>query len=129
VDAFEDLLLAASAPTLNKPHWQQTVVKRCLEIRVDLSFGKSLHMSYPFGIHDKLGDLWDYTVIKGVLVLCSKHCMPNSLADHRHCQNCKVLVKNPNLEGILQHMEMGVHENTSLVYHSVGSFVTLLRRK
>ena len=39
------------------------------------------------------------------------------------------LVENPILKGILQRMEMGVHENTPLVYHSVGSLVILLRRK
>jgi hypothetical protein len=39
------------------------------------------------------------------------------------------LSENPILKGILQRMEMGVHENTPLVYHSVGSLVTLLRRK
>jgi hypothetical protein len=86
-------------------------------------------MSYPFGIHNELGNPWDYAVTNGTLFLRSKLCTPNTLPGHERCQNCMTLAKNPHLEGILRRMEMGVHENTPLVYHSVGSLITLLRRR
>lgn len=45
------------------------------------------------------------------------------------CNSCKALTENKNLRGILQRIEMGVHENTPLTYHSIGGLVTLARRK
>jgi hypothetical protein len=127
VDAFEELPTAAFAPMPNEP--QKAGAKRCQGIRVNLPPGKSPHTSYPFGIHDELGDPWDYAVTNGALVLRSKLCTPNSPPGRERCRNCTMLAKNPHLEGILRRMEMGVHENTPLVYHSVGSLVSLLRRK
>jgi len=45
------------------------------------------------------------------------------------CKNCEMLTGNSNLQGILQRIEKGVHENTHLAYHSVGGLITLVRRK
>jgi hypothetical protein len=103
--------------------------RRCCGIRVHLPPGKSPHTSYPFGIHDELGDPWDYAVTNGVLVLRSKACVTNLQPNPERCRNCEMLTKNASLQGVLQRMETGVHENTHLAYHSVGGLVTLVRRK
>jgi hypothetical protein len=80
-------------------------------------------------MHDKLGDPWDYSVTNGVLVLRSKGCAANLQPNPERCRNCEMLTNNPNLEGVLQRMETGVHENSHLAYHSVGGLVALVRRK
>ena len=40
-----------------------------------------------------------------------------------------MLTENANLQGIIRQIETGVHENTHLVYHSIGGLITLVRRK
>lgn len=122
----DDPSTVSSASTPNKT---QTEVKTCQGIRVDLPSGKSPHMSYPFSIHDELEDPWDYAVTNGILVLRSQRYVFNALPGSKCCQNCTTLMKNPQLEGILQHIEMGVHENTPFLYHSIGGLVMLLQRK
>ena len=119
VDALDD------SPIL-LPHKK----RQCSGIRVDFPPGDSAHSSYPFGIHDELGDPWDYSVTKGVLVLRGKGCAMNTAdGDPGLCNSCKLLTENGNLQGILQRIKTGVHENTHLKYHSVGGLVTLVRRK
>lgn len=103
---------------------------RCSGIRVDFPPGSSAHSSYPFGIHDELGDPWNYSVTNGIMVLRGKGCTMNSAdGDSGPCNSCKLLTENGNLQGVLQRIKTGVHENTHLRYHSVGGLVTLVRRK
>ena len=135
MDAFNDPPNNPDPPTITfsssvQIGLKQTGVKQqCCGIKVDLPPGKNPHTSYPFGIHKELGDPWDYAVTNGVLVLRSKACVTNLQLNPEHCWNCKMLTKNENLQGVLQQMETGVHENTHLAYHSVGGLVTLVRRK
>ena len=123
VDALKDLKSSVITPQ------HDMITPRCSGIWVDLPPGKSPHTLYPFGIHDELGDPWDYAVTKGVLVLWAKHCITNPPPGCEHCRNCTVLATSSNLQGILQQMERGVHENTPLVYYSVRSLVILLRKQ
>ena len=103
---------------------------QCSGIQVDFPPGSSAHSSYPFGIHDELGNPWNYSVTKGIMVLRGKGCTMNSAdGDSSPCSNCKLLTANGNLQGVLQRINNGVHENTHLKYHSVGGLVTLVRRK
>ena len=135
VDAFQDVPTVTLTPGSNEhqqPVNRTGMKQRCHGIRIDLPPGKSPHMSYPFGIHDELGDPWDYAVTGGVLVLRSKHCIGSMgclTAHNKRCQNCTTLSKTSNLQGVLQRLETGVHENTPLAYHSIGGLVTLVRRK
>jgi hypothetical protein len=121
IDALDD---SPVSPPQTKPRTRQ-----CLGIHVDFPPGRSAHSSYPFGIHDELGDPWDYSVTKGVLVLHAKGCVNATHQESSICNSCKALTQNKNLQGILQRIKTGVHENTPLMYHSVGGLVTLARRK
>ena len=57
--------------------------------------------------------------------LHGEYCKPNSGL----CNSCELLNKNGNLQGVLQQIKTGIHENTHLRYHSIGGLVTLARRK
>jgi len=83
-------------------------------------------MSYLFGIHDELGNPWDYMATGGVFALQSKHCTAgrDPLTACECCWNCEILAKTSNIQAILQWMENGMHENANLAYHSVGSLMT-----
>ena len=108
-------------------------MRQCCGIQVNLPAGKSTHISYPFGLHEELGDLWNYSVMNGVLVLCSKGCVFSKSfklrSNSSRCQSCEILTKNAQLDGVLWRIEMGVHENSHLAYHSIGGLVTLVRQK
>ena len=41
----------------------------CAGIIVKIPPRKSVHLAYPFSLHDELGDPWDYTVVTGQLML------------------------------------------------------------
>lgn len=82
VDALEDLAddvatAITSYTSMQNKSKQTRKEQQCCGIRVDLPPGKSPHTSYPFGMHDKLGDPWDYAVTSRVLVLRSKGNNPN----------------------------------------------------
>jgi hypothetical protein len=128
VDAFEGPAITVCTSTQKKSK-QDTVKHQCCGIQVDLASGKSPHTSHPFGLHDEQGDPWNYSVTNGALVLYSKGCVAKSQPNSECCRNCENLEKNANIQGVLQQMEMGVHENTHLAYHGVGGLVTLVRRK
>lgn len=77
-DPADDVATAITSYTSMQNKSKQTrKEQQCCRIRVDLPPGKSPHTSYPFGMHDKLGDPWDYAVTSRVLVLRSKGNNPN----------------------------------------------------
>ena len=75
--------------------------------------GKSAHTLYPFALHEMLGDSWDYSVTTGKFILRSRSCDPCS--DGRtafklnRCESCRALSKNPNIIGIINRIQDGVH--------------------
>ncbi|EDQ99375.1 uncharacterized protein LACBIDRAFT_316580 [Laccaria bicolor S238N-H82] len=100
----------------------------CPGVHVEISEGKSAHSAYPFGLHDELGDPWDYSVRRGRLTLHARSC--ENLSTHqKQCDGCYQLASDSRLQGILDRMNKGVHENAHLVYHSIGSLVSIVRRK
>jgi hypothetical protein len=113
----------------NLPSIPPSLSKQCCGIQVEFPPGKSPHLSYPYGIHDELGDPWDYTVTNSVMVLWAKMCRINVPQDSDCCKRCKLLYENGNLQGVLRWIETGVHENTHLAYHSIGGLVTLVRQR
>ena len=109
-----------------------STLQTCCGIEVKFPQGGSAHSSYPYGIHDELGDPWDYAVTRGVMILRAKGCMSNATPSHKHgqrCSACNRLTENGNLQGVLRRIENGVHENTHLMYHSVGGLVAIVRTK
>ena len=122
VDAIDDPL----CPTSQQGN---TKSKTCCGISVEFPSGRSAHSSYPYGIHDELGDPWDYSVRSGVMTLRAKGCTLNDQHMHGRCKACNKLTENGKLQGVLRRIKTGVHENTRLTYHSVGGLVTIVRRK
>ncbi len=123
VDALDEQSLALWPNDVNP--------QRCCGITITFPAGTTPHSSYPYGIHDELGDPWDYTVTGGIMTLHAKRCsdLPQRLKGSGRCERCEMLTENANLEGIIRRIETGVHENTHLVYHSIGGLITLVRRK
>jgi hypothetical protein len=122
VDAMDDPL----CPT---PQQSVAELQTCCGIPVNFPPGRSAHSSYPYGIHDELGDPWDYSVTSGAMILRAKGCTLKTQHMHARCNACDGLTKNGNLQGVLRRIKTGVHENTHLQYHSIGGLVTILRRR
>ncbi|KAF8176492.1 hypothetical protein BJ912DRAFT_857405 [Pholiota molesta] len=102
----------------------------CPGIHVQLPEGQSVHSAYPFGLHDVLGDPWDYSVTRGRLVLHASACKKKVKKGSGPCSACiNLRDRDPNLAGIIQRFETGVHENSRLVFNGVGSLINIVRRK
>ena len=101
----------------------------CPGIKIDIPAGKSAHSSYPFGLHDEFGDPWNYSVTEGRLALYSRRCMGKVFSGREQCLPCQRLGDDNRLQGIIRRMEQGVHENSNLVYHSIGGLIEIVRRK
>jgi hypothetical protein len=101
----------------------------CEGIVVNLPPGISPHSAYPFGLHDEMGDPWDYSVKQGMLVLRARCCRHVPSEGSKQCQSCKLLMESPLLGGILERLQTGVHENSRMVYHGVGGLVKIVRQK
>ena len=102
----------------------------CEGIPVNLPPGISSHTAYPFGLHDKMGDPWDYSVKQGSLVLrarCCRHVTTGGSS--KQCHSCRSLTESPLLGGILERLEKGVHENSQMMYHGVGGLIKIVRQK
>jgi hypothetical protein len=122
MDAMDDSPCSASRQS-------NTKMQTCCGIQVNFPPGMSAHLPYPYGIHDELGDPWDYSVTRGTMILHAKGCKLKAQCMSGHCAACDRLTENGNLQGVLQRIETGVHENTRLTYHSVGGLITIVRRK
>jgi hypothetical protein len=103
--------------------------RHCEGIAVDLPPTVSPHSAYPFSLHDEMGDPWDYSVTQGILVLRARSCQKIPKGGGKQCRNCKVLSESSMLQGIVNRIEMGVHENSRLCYHGIGGLVKIVRQK
>lgn len=101
----------------------------CPGFHVDLPPGMSPHTAYPFALHEKLGDLWDYSVCSGQLTLRARGCLRSCVKESLMCQECRLLPKNGSLSGILDRIRDGVHANAPFVYHGTGGLIKIAREK
>ena len=106
-----------------------SINRPCEGFVVDLPHGISPHSAYPFGLHDELGDPWDYSVTQGILVLRARCCENVRVEGTKQCRGCKLLAESSLLKGVLDRLRMGVHENVRLVYHGVGGLAKIVRQK
>jgi len=131
VDALSETLpMAMDGPKNQKIDHEVPLLGKhsCPGVYIEIPEGKSTHSAYPFGLHDELGDPWDYLVQRGHLSLHTRSCK-NLLTHQKQCDGCYLLASDPCLQGILDRMNKGVHENAHLVYHSIGSLVSIVWRK
>jgi hypothetical protein len=103
--------------------------KQCEGIAIDLLPTASPHSSYPFSLHDEMGDPWDYSVMQGKLVLHACGCQTILMGAGEQCQNCKALSESSVLQGIVNRIETGVCENSRLSYHGIGGLMKIVRQK
>lgn len=103
-------------------------MQKCLGLAIKLPNGQSPHSAYPFSFHDQFGDPWDYSVRRGVLTIFSPSCGPLKHSEDV-CESCKALENDKRLQGILKRATDGIHENTPLAFHSLGSLQTINRQK
>ena len=101
----------------------------CSGFTVRMPPGVSAHGTYPFALHDELGDPWNYSVMDGILVLSARGCQKVSMEGKDQCRSCETLADNRTLQGIIERMERGVKENSHLVYHGIGGLVKIVRQK
>lgn len=100
----------------------------CPGVRVEIPEGKTPHSAYPFALHDQFGDPWDYTMQQGQLTLYARKCEP-VLPHQKQCSGCRQLAEDNRLQGILDRMNEGVHNNAHLIYHSIGGLISIVRKR
>jgi hypothetical protein len=101
----------------------------CLGITMLFPPGKSQHTLYLFGLHSEFSIPWDYHSIGDKFVFQAKSCLKRVAEPGKVYSPCHSLLSNSLYEGIIEHMEHGVHENSPLAYHPIGGLVTIARRK
>lgn len=129
-------------PTCNleKPHaLAQEICEKvvqigsCNGIVIAAPPGKSMHTLYPFALHEFLGDSWDYSVNAGKFVLRSRGCTVQlhgvRQTNQSRCNSCTTLSENPNIIGIINRVQDGVHSSTPFHYHGVGGLIIVAREK
>ena len=108
-------------------------IRSCDGIVIAAPPGKSMHALYPFALHESLGDLWDYSVKAGRFVLHSRGCTLQldgvCQTNHSWCNSCTTLSENPNIIGIINHIQDGVHSSTPFHYHGMGGLITVAQEK
>lgn len=106
-------------------------VQSCNGIVLKPPPGKSAHTLYPFALHEMLGDSWDYSVTSGKFILRSRSCDPcfDGRTDLNQCESCRALSENPNIIGIINRIQDGVHASAPFQYHGVGGLITVAREK
>ncbi|KAF9006383.1 hypothetical protein BDZ89DRAFT_1233208 [Hymenopellis radicata] len=116
-------------PTSSSHAYKYVELNRaCPGVTIDIPEGQSAHSMYPFGLHDKFGDPWDYSVRRGVMSVFAPTCRVLR-KNETICPGCSDLHADGRFSGIQNRINNGVHENTGLAYHGIASLQTLTRRK
>jgi len=103
--------------------------KPCPGIVVDIPPGKSALTSYPFALHERLGNPWDISLSGGLLILRARDCSNIPSIHDSKCFQCIDLSKNSTLQGILDRISDGVNENSPFHFHGSGGMIEIMRRK
>ncbi|KAF7369372.1 hypothetical protein MVEN_00265800 [Mycena venus] len=91
--------------------------------------GKNAHTSYPFGLHAESALPWGYEFLDGSFFLRADTCLRIFVGEEAQCESCTALPSNSNLQGILDRLRDGVHENSRLIFHPIANLVELNRRR
>ncbi|KAJ7873646.1 hypothetical protein B0H14DRAFT_2344081, partial [Mycena olivaceomarginata] len=91
--------------------------RKCNGWRVIFPEGQNPHTSYPFGLHAEYSLLWGYEFTDGSLFPRVNTCIKRLCGEEEECKSCAALFSNPNLQGILDRIVHGVHENPRLAFH------------
>ncbi len=91
------------------------------------SAGESMHLAYPFGVHELFDNPWDYSTIAGQLFIHSRTCQRWGTFDGL-CSSCKALEGGDLLAGVQKRMKNGTHSNAPLGYHGIGALQRIIQK-
>ncbi|SJL10364.1 uncharacterized protein ARMOST_13750 [Armillaria ostoyae] len=99
----------------------------CPGILMSSSAGESMHLAYPFGVHELFDNPWDYSSIAGQLFIHSRACQRWGTFDGL-CSSCKALEGGDLLAGVQKRMKNGTHPNAPLGYHGIGALQRTIQK-
>jgi len=100
--------------------------KPCPGIIVDIPPGKSALTSYPFVLHEWLGNPWDISLSGSLLILRAQDCSNIPSIHDSKCIQCINLSKNSTLQGILNRISDGVNENFPFHFHGLDGMIEIM---
>jgi len=101
--------------------------KPCEGILLPMPPGISPFGAYPFMLHDKFQLPWNLQICDNRLTLYSHKCQGDSTANS--CRECEKLLTNGVVEGIMDRIRGGVHENSPLAYQPIAGLIDIICRK
>jgi hypothetical protein len=101
----------------------------CIGIQLTFPPGVSPYASYPFMLHNKYSLPWDIHILKHRMWVQAIGCKKLPSHNQESCWPCRELLHNNIIEGIIQRITTGIHENTPLAYQPIGGLIELVRRK
>ncbi|KAK0451744.1 hypothetical protein EV421DRAFT_1060672 [Armillaria borealis] len=118
------------ARSTNSPHISSSIHQHhpCPGILTSAGAGESMHLTYPFGVHELFGNPWDYSSIAGQLFIHSRTCQRWGTFDGL-CSSCKALEGDDLLAGVQHRMKNGTHPNARLGYHGIGALQRIIRKQ
>ncbi|KAG8913027.1 hypothetical protein FRC02_005699 [Tulasnella sp. 418] len=108
---------------------KRSLTNKCIGIYIELPEGHSPYGSYPFGMHDVHAIPWDLHITRDRLSIQSIECEKRKSRDVEACHPCTILSLHPILTGILDRMNVGVHENTPHQYQPIAGLRQIISRK
>jgi hypothetical protein len=100
--------------------------KPCVGIQLTFPPGVNTYSAYPFSLHDKFSLPWDIHILSHRMWIQAINCKKLPSPNLESCQPCRELLHNNVMEGILQRIDSGIHENTLLAYQPIGGLIELV---
>jgi hypothetical protein len=126
----EDILSMSHTKRLSatKRQSQKAHLESCPGYQLTFPLGQWANTSYPFALHNILSLPWYYSTRKEGFFLVSHSCLGLAIAGQR-CRPCDDLGDNEYLKNIIARFTDGIHNNSPLVFHSIGGLVEVVCRK
>jgi len=123
---------ADELPTQAMSHCVSILSRRkpCHGTHLNLPPGSSPYKVYPFLLHKTLSLPWGISIIHNKMRVISMTCkgqVNHESADS--CIECEKALTHNIMDGIMNRMVNGVHENTPLAYQPPAGLVQVIRRK
>jgi hypothetical protein len=101
---------------------------KCWGIHVPIPQKMTPYTAYPFGMHDNHVLPWNIHIINEKLYLQSTECR-KAVSTPEVCLACRQLRTHSILEGILDRITMGIHENTPHNFQPIAGLTEIIKRK
>ena len=101
----------------------------CIGIQLTFPPGINPYSSYPFMLHNNHSLPWDIHILSHQMWVQAIGCKTLPSHNQESCQPCRELLHNNIIQGILQRIEIGVHESTPMADQPIGGLIELVQRK